>query len=104
MGLILGGYLISKDARFSRNPDFIFRKIVDEYILVPIHRDVADMECIYTLNPVGAFIWQELETPSTMEELKNAMLDEYDAEQEIINADLFDFLEEMASIGAVLVG
>lgn len=104
MGLILGGYLISKDARFYRNPDFIFRKIVDEYILVPINRDVADMECIYTLNTVGAFIWQELETSSTMEELKNAMLDEYDAEQEMIEADLVDFLEEMASIGAIQVG
>ena len=101
MGLKIGGYLISKDARFSRNPDFIFRKIVDEYILVPIHRDVADMDCIYTLNPVGAFIWQELEKSSTMEDLKNALLDEYDAEQETIVADLMDFLVEMKSIGAI---
>jgi hypothetical protein len=104
MRLTLGSYLISKDARFSRNPDFIFRKIVDEYILVPMHRDVADMECIYTLNPVGAFIWQQLETSSTLNELQDVMLDEYDADPEIINADLIEFLREMTSIGAIKEG
>jgi len=101
MGLILGGYLINKDARYSRNLDFIFRKIVDEYILVPIHQNVADMECIYTLNPVGAFIWQQLETASSMDELQAAMMDEYDADPDVVKSDLENFLEEMASIGAI---
>jgi len=40
---------------YIRNPDFIFRKIVGEMILVPIHADVADLNCLYTLNDVGAF-------------------------------------------------
>ena len=101
MGLILGGYLINKDARYSRNLDFIFRKIVDEYILVPIHQNVADMECIYTLNPVGGFIWQQLETASSMDELQAAMMDEYDADPDVAKSDLESFLEEMASIGAI---
>jgi len=101
MGYLLGGYLINQSARFSRNPDYIFRKVVDEYILVPIHQNVADMECIYTLNPVGAFVWQQLETPSSMDELQDAMIDAYDADPEVIEADLFDFIEEMASIGAL---
>jgi len=93
--------LIEKDARFSRNPDYIFREVVDEYILVPIHQNVADMECIYTLNPVGAFIWGELEIPSSAVELQSAMIDAYDADPEVIESDLVGFLEEMVSNGAI---
>lgn len=93
--------MIEKDARFSRNPDYIFRKVVDEYILVPIHQNVADMECIYTLNPVGAFIWGELEIPSSAVELQSAMIDAYDADPEVIESDLVGFLEEMVSNGAI---
>ena len=96
--------MINQSAHFSRNPDYIFRKVVDEYILVPIHQNVADMECIYTLNPVGAFIWQQLETPFSMDELQAVMRDAYDADPEVVEADLVDFLEEMVSIGALKQG
>lgn len=93
--------MIEQDACFSRNPDYIFRKIVDEYVLVPIHQDVADMECIYTLNEVGAFIWGQLEKDANMKELRASMIEEYDADPEVIEDDLVHFLEEMVSIGAI---
>ena len=89
------------EARYERNPDFIFRRIVDEAVLVPIHQQVADMECIYTMNPTGAFIWARLEKPAAYDELEAALLDEYDAAPEAIAADLEAFLAEMAAIGAV---
>ena len=101
MGNWLGGYLINKGARFSRNSNFVFRKIVDEFILVPIHQDVADLECIYTLNEVGAFIWEQLETPASWTDLTTALNKEYDADPEVLEADLEEFLEEMTSIDAI---
>jgi hypothetical protein len=96
--------LSNHKTRYSRNPDFIFRKIVDEFILVPIHNDLADMECIYTLNPVGAFIWSELENTSTIADLYQALIDEYDADPGLILQDLNDFIHEMLLIGAVKGG
>ena len=57
--------MTDNQVRYERNPNFIYRQIVDEAILVPIHRDVADMECIYTLSEVGALIWQTLDAPTT---------------------------------------
>ena len=86
----------------QRNPDFIFRKIVDESILVPLHKDVADMDCIYTLNSIGAFIWDLLEQPTTKAALQSALLDEYDAQPDVLNGDLEQFLEEMIAIGALV--
>lgn len=87
--------------RFERNPDYIFRQIVDELVLVPVHRDAADMDCIYTLNGVGAFVWQALDGPATQQELESAVLTEYQADPAVIAADLDAFLNEMTAIGAL---
>jgi len=89
------------DVRYERNPDFIFRRIVDEAVLVPIQQDVADMDCIYTMNPTGALIWERLEKPATPAELQAALLDEYEADPGSLASDLKNFLDEMAAIGAV---
>jgi len=94
--------LTEQDELFTRNPDFIFRRIIDETILVPVHRDLAEMDCIYTLNELGALLWEKLETPASKIELRKAILDNYDAAEETAAADLDRFLEEMQSIGALL--
>jgi hypothetical protein len=93
--------LAQEETRYQRNPDYIFRKIVDELVLVPVHQDVADMDCIYTLNPIGAFIWERLDKPATQSELQAALLAEYAAEPEVVAADLEGFLRELTAIGAV---
>ena len=87
--------------RFERNPDYIYRKIVEEAVLVPLHQDVADMESIYSLNEVGAFIWESLEQPKTMADLLNTMEMEYDAPVEVLSSDLEHFLDELTTIGAL---
>lgn len=92
-----------KETRYERNPDFIFRRIVDEAVLVPIHQDVADMDCIYTLNEVAALIWQRLAEPATGAELQQAVLGEYETDPEKVAADLGRFLEGMAAINAIRV-
>ena len=89
------------EPKFVRNPDFIYRKIVDESVLVPFHNNVADMDCIYTLNSLGAFIWEQLAEPVTRTHLEQAVLAEYDADPAVVVADLDRFLAEMVSIGAV---
>ncbi len=93
---------MDNEMTYQRNPDFIYRKIVEESVLVPLHKDVADMDCIYTLNSVGAFIWEQLEQPATADALQAALLEAYDADPEVLQADLARFVEEMISIGALI--
>jgi len=93
--------LAQQEIRYARNPDYIYRKIVEEVVLVPIRQDVAEMDCIYTLNTVGAFIWERLASPATRAELEGALLEEYDVGPEVAAADLQEFLREMTEIGAV---
>lgn len=91
-------------SQYRRNPNFIFRRIVDETVLVPIHKDVSDMSCIYTLNEIGAFIWEQLDQPRTQMYLQNAITQAYDADPEVIRQDLTQFLDEMTGIGALQEG
>lgn len=93
--------MINYDERFMHNTDFVFRKVIEETILVPVRMNVAEMDCIYTLNEIGAFIWEKLETPLTFSQLKQCMLDEYEVPAEVLDADLQTFLDELFSIGAV---
>jgi hypothetical protein len=53
------------------------------------------------MNSVAAFIWEQLDKPTTQADLQTAMLDEYAADPEVIAVDLDDFLREMTAIGAV---
>jgi len=87
--------------RYKRNPDYIFRKIVDEIVLIPIHQDVANMDSIFTLNEVGAYIWEKLEKPRTQDSLQTLILDEYDADPQVLITDLGNFLGQLKEFGAI---
>lgn len=93
---------MSEQVRYVRNRDFVFRTIVDEAVLVPIRRDVAEMDCIYTLNPVAAWIWQSLGEGATLPELESAVLQRFDAEPEAVAADVVRFVAELEAAGAVV--
>jgi len=67
------------EKKYIRNPNFIFRKIVDETILVPIRQNVAELNCIYSLNEVGSFLWQKLAEPQDLSTLQSAVVSEFAA-------------------------
>ncbi|MDO9045565.1 MAG: PqqD family protein [Methanobacteriaceae archaeon] len=65
-----------------------------------VHCDLEDEVVIlglkdgvyYGLNPVGAFIWNLIQKPITVKEIKKAILNEYDVEEEVCENDLIELL------------
>jgi len=51
---------------------------------------------LYPLNSVGARIWQLSDGQRTVEEIVQAILDEFDATAEIVRKDTIAFLTELA--------
>ena len=86
---------------YKRNENFVYRKIEKETLLVPIKDNVGDMGCIYNLNEVGAFIWENLDGRNSLETIKDNILDEFDTSPEIAIEDLNDFLTQLKEIEAV---
>ena len=89
------------DVIVERNADFIFRRIADEGVLVPLYQKDNEENCIYTLNELGSFIWEKLVQPNSIQQLLSAVCAEYEADPEILASDLDRFLDEMKNIGAI---
>lgn len=87
--------------RYEKDPSVVYREIAGEAILVPIRRNVADMESIYTLDSVGAVIWDLIDGERTLVDILDALLGEYDVEANVLSRDLDEFVEQLASVGAI---
>lgn len=92
---------IHLDRRYSKNPDIVSRQIGDEFILVPIRRDVADLESIYTLSGTGVRIWDLIDGELTGRDLRDRIVEEFEVEPEQAKADLIEFLSELREIDSI---
>lgn len=57
----------------------------------------------YGLNEVGARIWNLLQEPRTLNEIRNVILEEYEVESEHCDRDLLNLLKELAAEGLIEV-
>ena len=80
----------------SHSTSVVTRKTGNEYVLVPVTNNIADMNSVYTLNDTGAFIWDLIDGKRTVEELITAMTNEYDIDEETASRDVFDFIDNMS--------
>jgi hypothetical protein len=58
--------------------------------------NLAD-DTYYGLTEVGALVWGLLEAPRTLDELRDAVVAEFEVDPEVCEADLRRLLEELAA-------
>ncbi|HEY8132321.1 MAG TPA: PqqD family protein [Thermoanaerobaculia bacterium] len=56
-----------------------------------------DSGVYYGLNPVGAWIWNLIQSPRTVDEIRQAVLDQYDVEVDRCESDLQALLQDLAA-------
>ena len=81
----------------SHSKSIVTRKTGNEYILVPITNNIADMNSVYTLNETGAFIWDQIDGKRNLQEIIAALTDEYDIDMHSAEKDVFSFIENMSN-------
>lgn len=79
----------------SHSPLVVTRKTGNEYVLVPVANNIADMNSVYTLNETGAFIWEQIDGKRTMREIIAAVNAEYKIDKETASADVLEFVGNM---------
>lgn len=82
-----------ENRKFTVKQGFVVREIAGEFIAVPV-----DSSCganIVILNPVSKFLWEQLRSEKSFEELLDAMLANYTVSKEEAAADLKDFLNQL---------
>lgn len=81
----------------KKNDSIIFRKIGDEYILVPMLKSAAEVEHIFNLNQVGAAVWEKIDGVRSVGEIVAELTDEYDVGSGQIEAEVIEFLNDIAA-------
>ena len=74
---------------------FVLRNIVGETILVPIGQNNEAFNGLITINELGKFIWENIESSKDEDDLLQKILDEYEVEKEVAKADLDEFLQTL---------
>jgi hypothetical protein len=80
----------------SQSASIVTRKTGNEYVLVPITDNIADMNSVYTLNETGAFIWELIDGKRSVEEIIIKLTNEYNIDKQNAESDVFTFIENMS--------
>ena len=67
---------------------FVLRNVVGEHILMPTGDNIGVFGGSVVMNEVSAFVWEKLQNPISREDLLQAVLDEFEVEKNVAEADI----------------
>ncbi len=86
---------------FDKCNSFVEKSIGDEMVLVPLSNNVADMNKVYTLNEVGAFLYNNIDGHKNIKELTSELIEKYDVTDEVALKDINSFINDMVNKGVL---
>jgi len=93
--------MLQLDECYRKDPAMVSRQIAGEVILVPIRKNVGDLESIYTLNDTAACAWVLLDGQHTLGEICDQVTAEFEVSAEEAAQDLDELVSQLLEIGAV---
>ena len=94
--------MIKQGEVYQRRPNVIGREIADEFILVPVSDELAEMHSFFTLNSVGRFIWEQLDGTATNESITEKLVETFEVTQETAEEDLVQLIHELRETGLII--
>jgi len=91
---LINNYMISLSSIPSHSPGVVFRRINDEFLLIPLTDNIADMDSLYRLTETGAFIWELIDGELAISDITSKVAEEFDVERDIAEKDILDFFGE----------
>ncbi len=89
--------------RYLRSPDYVYRKIADADVLIPVGQNIARSNGYISLNKSAAVLWNTLQKPSTFADLVQALETAFEVDTEHAELDTRDFLDELINYGMVIL-
>ena len=89
------------DYCYQKDPDMVSREIAGEVILVPIRRNVGDLESVYTLNETAALAWTLFDGSLTVNQIQDQIVTEYEVDADEAQRDLIELIQQLEEIGAI---
>ena len=79
---------------------FVLRSVADRTVVVP-DNEILNLHMMITLNGTGKFLWERLEHGATEDELRDALLEEYDVDEKRAQEDVKAFLAALEKHGCL---
>ena len=87
---------IQLDRVYAPSDDIVAREIEGELIIVPLVAGIGDLEDeLFTLNPTGKAIWDQLDGQKDLGGVIAALAEEYAAPPGEIEGDVLGLVEEL---------
>jgi hypothetical protein len=86
---------------YAQSDRMVGRRISGEYVLVPIVGRGADVEAIFSLNRLGAFIWERLDGRTDGTTIVEEIVGHHTIDRESATHDYLQFLRGLLSVDAV---
>lgn len=83
---------MNPESKFRKKETIASRRIADESFLVPVCGQPGDMQKIFILNSLAAFIWQRLDGEHTLDELLTEIVEHFAVEREQARLDTVEFI------------
>lgn len=77
---------------------FVSRKVGNELVLVPLVNNVAQMDTLFNLNETAGFLWENLNENSSVEQLKDLLMENFEVDEETAEKDVKEFLEKIEKL------
>lgn len=75
--------------------EFVLREIAGDYILVPVGNTAMEFNGLITLNEVSALLWEKLQSEVSLEQLIDAVLEEYEVDRTTAAQDVEEFVDKL---------
>ena len=89
------------EKKYQARDGFVKRTIAGEALLVPVGKMTQEFNGMIMLNETGDFLWDLLKEEKTVKELVDAMKVEFDAAEDVLEADIREFVEYGVSEGVM---
>jgi hypothetical protein len=86
---------------FRKKGEFVTRSIAGETLVVPVRGQVGDLDAIYSLNEVGAFIWEQCDGRRSVTQVVDAVRDAFEVSREQAAQDTTAFISALEATGMI---
>jgi hypothetical protein len=83
----------------KRKESFLLQTIGGECMLVPLGKQVVDTNGLVMLNSTGRVVWDLLAEEHSVDQLAQALVEQFDVDRERAQTDVREFLGEIRQIG-----
>ena len=82
------------EQQYQINPNYLLREIGGEYVIVPVGEECVISNAVMNPNPTAVFLWKAFQQPSTVDQVVQKGLQEYEVDEDTLRNAVQRFVKE----------